>query len=63
MIFYSITGNLQIIPKPGITCMNDEDKRLFAKNKWLIAHPDTDEAKQGAVIGITGENVDISELI
>ncbi len=50
-------------PKPGITCMNDEDKRLFAKNKWLIAHPDTDEAKQGAVIGITGENVDISELI
>ena len=40
-----------------------EDKLITAKNKWLIAHPDTDEAKQGAVIGITGENVDISELI
>lgn len=50
-------------PKPEMTCKNDEDKRLFALNKWLIAHPDTSEAKQGAVIGITGENIDIAELI
>lgn len=50
-------------PKPSIVCKNEEDKRLFALNKWLIAHPDTDEAKQGAVVGITGENVDIAELI
>ncbi len=49
--------------KPDIVCKNDEDRRLFALNKWLIAHPDTDEAKQGAVIGITGENVDIADLI
>lgn len=49
--------------KPEIVCKNDEDRRLFALNKWLIAHPDTDEAKQGAVIGITGENVDIADLI
>ncbi|MDE7210406.1 MAG: DUF4867 family protein [Lachnospiraceae bacterium] len=49
--------------KPDIVCKNDEDRRLFARNKWLIAHPDTDEAKQGAVIGITGENVDIADLI
>lgn len=50
-------------PKPEMICKNDEDKRLFALNKWLIAHPDTSEAKQGAVIGITGENIDIAELI
>lgn len=50
-------------PKPEMTPKNDEDKRLFALNKWLIAHPDTSEAKQGAVIGITGENIDIAELI
>lgn len=50
-------------PKPELTCKNGEDKRLFALNKWLIAHPDTSEAKQGAVIGITGENIDIAELI
>lgn len=49
--------------KPEIVCKNEEDKRLFASNKWLIAHPDTDEAKQGAVIGITGENPDIADLI
>lgn len=49
--------------KPAVVCKNEEDKRLFALNKWLIAHPDTDEAKQGAVVGITGENVDIAGLI
>lgn len=50
-------------PKPQITCKNSEDERLFACNKWLLAHKDTSEAKQGAVIGITGENIDISGLI
>lgn len=50
-------------PKPEIICKNSEDERLFASNKWLLAHKDTDEAKQGAVIGITGENIDIAGLI
>ena len=50
-------------PKPEIVSKNSEDDRLFALNKWLIAHKDTSEAKQGAVAGITGENIDISELI
>ena len=50
-------------PKPVVTNKNKEDKRLFGLNKWLLAHKDTDEAKQGAVVGITGENIDISELI
>ncbi len=49
--------------KPDIKITNDEDKRLFASNKWLIAHPDAPEAKQGAVVAITGENTDIAELI
>lgn len=50
-------------PKPEITSRNSEDDRLFALNKWLIAHPDAPEAKQGAVVGISGENIDISGLI
>lgn len=30
---------------------------LWARNKWLVAHPDTFEAKSGAAVGITGENI------
>lgn len=49
--------------KPNITVKNDEDKLLWALNKWLVAHKDTNETKDGAHIGITGENVDIIDLI
>lgn len=34
-----------------------EDKLLFAKNKWLIAHPDTDLKDKGAFIGLKGNNI------
>ena len=49
--------------KPVFEPKNEEDKWLFACNKWLLAHPDTSEARNGAHIGIAGENIDISELI
>lgn len=49
--------------KPGITIKNDEDKLLWALNKWLVAHKDTSEAKDGAHVGITGDNVDIIDLL
>ena len=45
--------------KPEITPKNDEDKLLWARNKWLLAHPDSSEAKSGACIGIRGVNIDI----
>ena len=45
--------------KPEITPENDEDKLLWARNKWLLAHPDSDEAKSGAFIGLRGDNIDI----
>ena len=38
---------------------NVEDKMLWARNKWLIAHPDASEAKQGAYVGLVGENITI----
>lgn len=38
---------------------NRLDAQLWARNKWLIAHPDTSEAKAGAVIGLKGVNIDI----
>lgn len=39
---------------------NDEDKILFAKNKWLICHPENERLiERGAFIGIVGENIKI----
>ena len=37
------------------------DKTLWARNKWLLAHPETSEAAAGAVVGLKGENIDISK--
>ena len=47
-------------PKPAITALNDEDKTLWACNKWLLAHPESAEAAQGAVQALTGVNIDIA---
>ncbi len=47
--------------KPELSEKNLEDKLLWAKNKWLIAHPDSSEAKAGAFVGLTGINIDISK--
>lgn len=49
------------LEKPEITVKNTEDVRLFAANKWLIAHPDTSEAKNGAYVGITGANIELDQ--
>lgn len=48
---------------PEISVANEEDKYLWARNKWLIAHPDASEAADGAQVGITGDNPDIIDLI
>ena len=50
-------------PKPDLTPLNGEDETLTACNKWLLAHPDSDEAKGGAKVGLRGENIDIANLL
>lgn len=45
---------------PGAKPMNEEDTWLAARNKWLLAHPGSDEAKKGAHIGLKGVNIDIA---
>ena len=40
-----------------------EDKLLFATNKWLIAHESANEVKDGAYVGLVGENIDIANDI
>ena len=49
--------------KPDITPKAPEDKLLWARNKWLLAHPESAEAKQGAHIGLAGENINIASLL
>lgn len=48
---------------PGISPANQEDKLLWACNKWLLAHKDTSEAADGAHVGLTGQNIDIIDSI
>ena len=38
-----------------------EEKSLFAKNKWLIAHEESGE--EGAFIGLTGKNISVDDLV
>jgi len=47
-------------PRPKIELISDEDKLLWAQNKWLLAHPDSVEAKQGAAVRLSGLNIDIA---
>ena len=46
--------------KPQFAPKNYEDTLLTARNKWLLAHAESDEAKGGAVVALTGENTDIA---
>ncbi len=45
--------------KPDFTPTCQEDRLLTARNKWLLAHPDSEEAKGGAVIGLKGVNIEL----
>ena len=47
--------------KPDYTPASKEDKWMTARNKWLLAHPESAEAKNGAHVGLTGVNIDIKE--
>ena len=45
--------------KPDMQNNGGDDPLLWACNKWLLAHPNSSEAKAGAYIGLTGENIHI----
>lgn len=47
-------------PRPDIQVLNREDSMLWACNKWLLAHPESSEAAQGAPAVLRGENIDIA---
>ena len=49
--------------RPVFANRTKEDELLTARNKWLLPLPDSDEAKGGAKVGLTGENIDIANLL
>lgn len=48
--------------KPALAEPNGEDRLMTARNKWLLAHPESPEARQGAWEGLTGANLDLAEM-
>ena len=46
--------------KPDFVPKMLEDTWMAARNKWLLAHPDSEEANDGAYVGLTGINIDMS---
>ncbi len=49
--------------RPELEPSAGDDRLLWARNKWLLAHPESAEAKQGAYVGLDGENIDIKDQI
>lgn len=49
--------------KPEFEPKCEEDLWMTARNKWLLAHPASREAGNGAHVGLKGENIDIEEDI
>ena len=47
--------------KPVFEAKCEEDRWMTARNKWLLAHPESNEAKNGAHIGLSGVNINIKE--
>ena len=47
--------------KPAFEPGCEEDRWMTARNKWLLAHPESRPAQNGAHIGLRGRNIDIAE--
>ncbi|MBE6713545.1 MAG: DUF4867 family protein [Ruminococcaceae bacterium] len=48
--------------RPESPVKTAEDAFMTACNKWLLAHPDSSEAKEGAKVGLAGENLDVRDF-
>ena len=49
--------------KPDFEPKCEEDLWMTARNKWLLAHPSSRQAGNGAHVGLRGENLDIEESL
>jgi len=45
-------------PLPAVnTAASGEEALLWMANKWMLCHPDSPQARKGAFVGISGENL------
>lgn len=49
-------------PKPEMKRLSQEDDFCAGSNKWLLAHYDSEDAKNGAHVGLKGENISFEML-
>ena len=49
-------GTNEALPSVN-TAAEGEEKLLWMRNKWLTCHPDSPQQKNGAYVGISGENL------
>lgn len=45
------------VGKPEMKGESSEARMCLGTNKWLLAHPESSEARNGAYVGLTGENL------
>ena len=57
LVALTANTNTDYRPAPG---PNAADNTLWARDKWLLAHPESSEAAAGAFAGLRGENIDIA---
>jgi hypothetical protein len=48
--------------KPDLAIVDEQDKACAGSNKWLFAHPDSEDGKKGAYIGLKGKNISFNDL-
>lgn len=48
--------------KPDLAVLDGQDKACAGSNKWLFAHPDSEDVKKGAYIGLKGKNISFNDL-
>lgn len=50
-------------PAVEFKAIGEEDKAIRCIGTWVIAHPESNEARQGAYVGLKGENLNIERLL
>ncbi len=50
------------LAKPEFEAVALEEKMCCGSNKWLLAHPDSPEAKEGKFVGLIGKNYTIEDM-
>ena len=53
---------LRASQKWAVSLFDRETGFLWACNKWLLAHPDSKEAQEGAAVALAGENLDLNNF-